>query len=178
MNIGDLFDVGDSGEVRTVAAALAGIERDLHAAVQDHYEALGIDPPPDRTPSEERVDQLARLVERYAADDLWGYWVDEHAPDRLENPAAAREYAGADGEAWAAAVAEWAAAAPADAGDERDRADAYARERFGLGLEAFESAVVEWTPERTLRRALRGPVDADIERIRVATEAIRRRREG
>ena len=187
MNLLDLFGgAGDSEEVRAVATALAGLERNLHDAVQDHYEALGVDPPADRQPHEERVEELCRLVEAHLEDDLWGYYVAEQAPEGLENAAAAREHAGASDAEWKTTIEQWAAAA-ADGGEggdggrgddggtvgtDRELADRVARHRFGVDLETFERSVVEWSRERTLKNALRAPIDADVERIRLATEVI------
>ncbi|MFT4885322.1 MAG: hypothetical protein ACI8U4_002845, partial [Natronomonas sp.] len=87
MKLTDALDPADSEAVRAVAAALAGMERDLHDAIQDHYEALGVDPPADREAPEERIDQLRRLVDHHVRDDLWGYFVAEQAPEELENSA-------------------------------------------------------------------------------------------
>lgn len=167
MNLSDALDPASSDEVRAVAAALAGIERDLHEAIQDHYEALGIEPPADREPADERVEQLGRLVDYHLRDDLWGYFVAEQAPEGLQNPEKAEQYAGMDDERWQETIQEWAD------GEEGSAADVV-RERFGVELDTFETRVVEWTPERTLRMALRGRVDTDIERLRVATEALKR----
>lgn len=190
MNLLDLFGgAGGTDEVRAVATALAGMERDLHDAVQDHYRALGVDPPADQQPTGERIDQLCRLVEHHFDNDLWGYYVTEQAPDSLMNAEVAREHAGKSDAEWQATVAEWAEAAPqvgdADGdgvGDtasdtlgsdaERVRADHVARERFGVDLEAFEHSVVEWSRERTLKNALRTPIDSDVQRIRLTTEVI------
>lgn len=174
MNLLDIFGgPGGTDEVRAVATALAGLERDLHDAVQDHYEALGVDPPEDRKPPEERIDQLCRLVEHHFDDDLWGYYVSEQAPDSLQNVEMARQYAAIGDAEWTATVAKWAEDAPEDAsGSERERADSLVRERFGVDIETFERAVVEWSRERTLRNALRTPIDTDIQRIRLATEVI------
>lgn len=176
MNLTDALDPAESEEVRAVAAALAGLERDLHDAIQDHYEALGVDPPADREPPEERIDQLQRLVDHHLRDDLWGYFVAEQAPDGFENPAEAERYAGMDRTAWERTLESWVAEARTtgeEAADEDGVADRLVRERFGIGRETFENRVVEWTPERTLRIALRGRTDADIERLRVATRALR-----
>ena len=178
MNLLDLFGgAGESDEVRAVATALAGMERDLHDAVQDHYEAIGVDPPADRRPVAERVEELCRLVEHHFDDDLWGYFVAEQAPAGLESADAARQHAGKSDAAWEETVGEWAekAGPEGDAGGdgtERERADRVARDRFGVDLETFERHVVDWSRERTLKNALRAPIDADVRRIRVATEVI------
>lgn len=169
-----LGNPADSDQVRAVAAALAGIERDLHDAIQDHYEALGAEPPADRGPPEERIEQLQRLVEHHVEGDLWGYFVAEQAPEGLENAESAREYAEGEESAWERRRAELAATVDGD-GTERQRAARAVERRFGVDLETFEEHVVGWSPERTLRRALRGPVDTDIERLRVATRALERR---
>jgi hypothetical protein len=171
-----LGNPADSDQVRAVAAALAGIERDLHDAIQDHYEALGVDPPADRGPPEERIEQLQRLVEHHVEGDLWGYFVAEQAPDGFENAQAARKYAEAEASVWEQRRRELAATVDGD-GTERERADRAVRRRFGVDVQTFETQVVGWSPERTLRRALRGPVDTDIERLRVATRALERRDE-
>lgn len=175
MNLLDIFGgAGGSEEVRAVATALAGLEGNLHDAVQDHYATLGVDPPADRQPREQRVEELCRLVEAHLEDDLWGFYAAEQAPDALENAEAAREHAGKSEAEWAATVARWAeAAADVDEGlAERERADRLARRRFGVDLETFERSVVQWSRERTLKNALRGPIDADVRRIRLATEVI------
>ncbi|QLD89410.1 hypothetical protein HWV07_10365 [Natronomonas salina] len=178
MNLLDLFGgAGETDEVRAVATALAGMERDLHDAVQDHYEALGVDPPTDRQPVEERVEELCLLVEHHFQDDLWGFYAAEQAPEALENAEAARAHAGKSDAAWAETIEEWAEKAGSDddveaGGAERERADRYARDRFGVDLETFERHVVGWSRERTLKNALRAPIDADVRRIRLATEVI------
>lgn len=177
MNLLDLFGgAGETDEVRAVATALAGMERDLHDAVQDHYEALGVDPPTDRQPVEERVEELCLLVEHHFQDDLWGFYVAEQAPEGLENAEAARAHAGRSDAAWEETVEEWAEEVDADDveadGTERERADRYARDRFGVDLETFERHVVGWSRERTLKNALRAPIDADVRRIRLATDVI------
>lgn len=179
MNLLDLFGgAGGTDEVRAVATALAAMERDLHDAVQDHYEALGVDPPGDRQPVEERVEELCLLVEHHFEDDLWGYYVAEQSPAELENAEAARKHADKSDAEWEATVARWAGAADSDADtgvgedDERERADRIVRERFGVDLETFERHVVGWSRERTLKNALRAPIDADVRRISLATEVI------
>jgi hypothetical protein len=182
MNLTDALDPADSEEVRAVAAALAGMERDLHEAIQDHYDALGVDPPADREAPEERIDRLCLLVDHHFRDDLWGYFIGEQAPEALENPAEAEQYAGMDRAAWDRTVEEWVAAADAatngaEADGDESVTDRVVRERFGLDRATFEEQVVEWTPERTLRIALRGRMDPDIERLRVATRALRRKQE-
>lgn len=173
MNLTDALDPADSEQVRAVAAALAGLERDLHEAIQDHYDALGVEPPADREAPEKRIDQLSRLVDHHLRGDLWGYFVAEQAPEGFENPGEAERYAG-DRDAWDEALDRWGVAA--EPGDEPTAADRVVRERFGIDRETFEQQVVEWTPERTLRIALRGRADADIERLRVATRALREKR--
>lgn len=178
MNLLDLFGgAGGTEEVRAVATALAGMERDLHDAVQDHYAALGVDPPADRQPLEERVEELCLLVEHHFEDDLWGFYVAQQAPDDLEDPATAREHAGKTDDEWAATVERWAEAEASTAdgsadASARERADRVARRRFGVDLEAFERSVVGWSRERTLKNALRAPIDADVRRLRLATEVI------
>jgi hypothetical protein len=145
MNLLDIFGgPGGTDEVRAVATALAGLERDLHDAVQDRYEALGVGPPADRQPLEERVEELCLLVEHHFDDDLWGYYVAEQAPERLEAVEAAHEHAGKSDVEWAATVARWVERAPPDFdGPDRQRADHVARQWFGVDLEAFERSVVE-----------------------------------
>jgi hypothetical protein len=168
-----LLDPADSEAVGAVALAVAGAERDLHEAVQAHYEALDADPPEDGPPVEARAEQLRRLVRHHVEGDLWGYFLEEAAPEGLERPEEARAFAGLDDDAWAEQLDALADAAPEGVGaTPRERADAVVRDRFGLDLETFEARIVGWRPERTLRRALRGPIDADIERIRAATAAI------
>ena len=168
-----LLDPADNETVTAVALAVAGAERDLHGAIQAHYEALGVDPPDDRPPVEARVEQLRRLVRHHVEGDLWGYFLEEAAPDGLERPDDARAFAGLDDDAWAEQLDALADAAPEGSGETpRERADAVVRDRFGVDLETFETRIVGWHPERTLRGALRGPIDADIERIRAATDAI------
>lgn len=168
-----LLDPENSEAVGTVALAFAGIERDLHDAIRAHYEALGAEPPDDAQPIDERVDQLRTLVGRHVEGDLWGYFVDEEAPEALKNPDEARAFAGLDDDEWERRLEALAANAPEDfEGTVRERADAVVRSRFGIALETFEDRIVGWRPERTLRRGLRGPIDADIERLRAATAAI------
>jgi hypothetical protein len=176
MNLTDALDPADSEQVRAVAAALAGLERDLHEAIRDHYDALGVEPPAERGDPEERIDQLRRLVDHHLRDDLWGYFVAEQAPEGLENPAEAERYAGMDADAWEETLEGWVA--ETEVAPETEAADRAVRERFGLDRETFERQVIEWTPERTLRIALRGRADADIERLRVATQALRRKQGG
>ncbi len=168
-----LLDPANNEAVGAVALAVAGAERDLHEAIQAHYEALGADPPEDGPPVEARVEQLRRLVSHHIEGDLWGYFVEEEAPSGLERPDDARAFADLDDDAWTDRLDALADAAPEDSGETaRERADAVVRERFGVDLETFENRIVGWQPERTLRRAIRGPIDADIKRLQAATEAI------
>jgi hypothetical protein len=168
-----LVDPGDTDAVRTVAGAFAGVERDLHDAVAEHYRALGVDPPDPGPPPEARIEELTELVSHIAAGDLWAYFCAEHAPEGLKNADAARAFAGQSDDEWNESLERLAAAAPdASEGSVRERADAVVRDRFGLALGTFESRVVGWSPEATIRRTLRGRIDADIERIRLATRAL------
>jgi len=168
------LDPAKSESVGAIAVAFAGIERDLHEAVRAHYEALGIEPPEDGPPIETRVEELRTLVGHHVEGDLWGYFLEEQAPTELRNPEKARAFAGLDDEAWADRLETLADAAPDDDGTVRERAGVVVESRFGLDLETFERRIVGWRPERTLKRALRGPIDADIERIRLATAALER----
>lgn len=170
--------IAESPQVRAIATAVAELERDLHGAVQAQYEAMGEEPPEDLAPLEERVDQLRRLVKKQVGGDLWGYYIEEQAPEGLENADAALKHAGKDPEEWEETVAGWAAAlrdqlegAHQDRPD-RDLADQFCLKRFGVPLDVFESAVVQWTPGETMRLAMRGRVDADIARIERATQAL------
>lgn len=170
-------NLAESEQIEAVAYALAGVERDLHAAVQDHYDALGFEPPADLPPTEERVDALKELVERQMADDLWGYWADHHTPDAFENAGKAEKHANKDAEDWQATIERWADNLRQQLDDaedvpDRDLADRYCEERFGVPLETFEAVVVDWEPGRTMQASLRGPVTADINRIEAATDAI------
>ena len=168
-----LLDPENSEAVGAVALVFAGIERDLHDAIQAHYDALGVDPPADAPPVEERVEQLRSLVGSHVEGDLWGYFVEEAAPEALENPDEARAFAGLDDDEWEARLEALAANAPDDLdGTVEERAEAVIRSRFGVDLGTFEERIVGWQPERTLRRGLRGPIDSDIERLRAATAAI------
>jgi hypothetical protein len=168
-----LLDPADNETVAAVALAVAGAERDLHGAIQAHYEALGVEPPDDRPPVDARVEQLRRLVRHHVEGDLWGYFLAEAAPEGLERPEEVRAFAGLDDDAWADRLDALADAAPEGAGGTaRERADTVVRSRFGVDLETFETQVVDWRPERTLRRAIRGPIDDDVERLRAATDAI------
>jgi len=170
-----LADPGDSDAVRAVSLVFAGIERDLNESVRAHCEALGIEPPADGPPAEARAEELAELVAHHVSGDLWSYFVSEQAPEELRNAGSVRAFAGQSDAEWQASLERLAKAAPDDAeGPVRERADVVVREQFGLDLETFESRIVEWSPERTLREALRGEIDADLERLRLATEAIER----
>jgi hypothetical protein len=172
-------NLAETEQIEAVAYALAGVERDLHEAVQNHYEALGFEPPEYLPPTEERVDALKELVERQMADDLWGYWADHHTPEAFENGEKAEKHANKDAEEWQATIERWAdnlrqQLDGAEDIPDRDLADRYCEERFGIGLDAFEAVVVDWEPGRTMQAALRGPVTADIDRIEAATDAIER----
>ena len=111
------------------------MERDLHDAVRDHYEALGVDPPTDRQPVEELVEELCLLVERHFEDDLWGFYTAEQAPESLENVEAARAHAGKSDAEWAETIEAWAEAADSRDSAEGDGPNAsapyrYARDRL------------------------------------------------
>ncbi|MFT4921042.1 MAG: hypothetical protein ACI8XM_000235 [Haloarculaceae archaeon] len=173
--MGTLRNPAESPQVEAVAHALAGVERDLHEAVQAHYDALGIEPPEDLPPTEERVDALKELVEAQVNGNLWGYWVETHVD--LENAQQAAQHAGKDPGEWQDTVERWAANLRqqldgAEDVPDRDLADRFCQERFGVALGAFEAAVVEWSPGRTMQASLRGPVTADITRIEAATDAL------
>jgi hypothetical protein len=170
-------NLAESEQIEAVAHALAGVERDLHDAVQDHYDTLGFEPPEDLPPTEQRVDALKELVEAQMVDDLWGYWVDHHTPDAFENADKAAKHAEKDAEEWQATIERWADNLRQQLGGaedvpDRDLADRYCEERFGIGLDTFEAVVVNWEPGRTMQASLRGPVTADINRIEAATDAI------
>lgn len=174
-----LADPGDSDAVRAVSLVFAGIERDLNEAVREHYGALGIEPPEAGPPAEQRAEELVELVSHHVAGDLWTYFLDVQAPEGLKNGESAQAFAGQTEAEWQADLERLAKAAPDDVdGSVRERADSVVRNQFGLGLETFESELVGWSPERTLRRALREQIDADIERIKLATEAVERSKEG
>lgn len=170
-------NLAESEQIEAVAYALAGVEQDLHEAVQDHYDALGFEPPEDLPPTEERVEALKELVERQMADDLWGYWTNHHTPEAFENGEKAEKHANKNAEEWQATIERWADNLRQQLGGaedvpDRDLADRYCEERFGVPLETFEAVAVDWEPGRTMEAALRGPVTADINRIEEATEAI------
>jgi hypothetical protein len=173
----DAANIEDREEIRALAAAVAGVERDLHEAVADHYEAIGIDRPGELPDAEERVEEFTRLVSAQVSGDLWTFFLDQQAPEDLRNVEAAETHAGKDAEAWQQTVEGWAAALrdDLDAGpetDDRDLADRFTQQRFGVSLDVFEQAVVNYSDARTLRWASRGPIDADIRRIEAATDAI------
>lgn len=170
-----LADPEDSDAVRAVSLVFAGIERDLNGAVRAHCEALGIEPPAEGPPAEARAEELAELVGHHVSGDLWSYFASEQASEELKNAESVRAFAGQSDAEWQASLERLAKAAPEDVeGSVRRRADAVVREEFGLDLETFESRIVGWSPERTLREALRGRIDADIERLRLATAALER----
>ena len=172
-----LRNPAESQEVRAIATALAEIERDLHGAVQEHYEALGADPPEDLAPTEERVDQLCRLVEKQVGGDLWTYFVEEQAPDGLENADSARKHAGKPIDEWERTVEGWADRLREQLEDvddvpDRELANRFSIHRFGLDLDTFEQAIVSWSPAMTMQIALRGRMDANIQRLERMTEVL------
>lgn len=167
----------EAPQVEAVATALSEIERDLHAAVQEHYDVLGAEVPADLPPTEDRVEQFKRLVSHQTDGDLWGYFCKEQAPEDLQNTDLARKHAGTDREEWEETVEEWAAnirelKAEAEEMPDRDVADTFCKDRFGVPLDVFESAVVRYTDRRTLRMATRGRLDVEIRRIEAATAAL------
>lgn len=173
-----LRNPGESDEVRAIATAVAELERDLHGAVQDHYDVIGAEPAEDLAPTEERVEQLCRLVESQIGGDLWGYYVEEQAPESLKNPEKARKHAGKSRDEWQETVDRWADRLREQLGDDvedvnnPDLADRYTQRQFGVDLLTFRDAVVNWSPGLTMQIAMRGRVDADIKRIERATEAL------
>jgi hypothetical protein len=173
-----LRNPAESDEVRAIATAVAELERDLHGAVQEHYDVIGAEPPEDLAPTEERVDQLCRLVENQISGDLWSYYVNEQAPESLKNSEKARKHVGKSPDEWQATVDRWADRLREQLGDDvedvndPDLADRFTRRRFGVDLLTFRDAVVNWSPGRTMQIAMRGRVDADIKRIERATEAL------
>jgi hypothetical protein len=172
-----LRNPAESDEVRAIATAVAELERDLHGAVQDHYGALGVDPADDLAPTDERVDQLCRLVEKQIGGDLWTYYVEEQAPERLTNADGARKHAGKSSDEWEQTISGWADRLreqldDTDGVDDRELADRFTEHRFGVDLDTFERSVVAWSPGVTMQIAMRGRVDADIKRIERATAAL------
>lgn len=172
-----LKNPAQSPQIEALASAIAEVERDQHAAVQQLYEALDADPPADLMPAEDRVDQFQRLVSYQMDGDLWGYFVKEQAPHGLQNTGAAWKHAGKSPEEWSETVEEWAGNIReqidgGEAFEDRTLAARFCQKRFGVDLDVFEAAVVDWSAKRTLRMAARGPLDANIKRIESAADAI------
>lgn len=172
------FDPAERPEVETAATAIAGTERDLRSALQDHYEALGLEAPPDLPPVEDRVEQFKTLVRYHTSGDLWGYFCEEQAPEDLENLEQARKHAGKGPEEWEQTLETWAANLREQLGEtaedvpDRDLAERYCEAQFGVGLEAFEMLVVRWSEARTMRTATRGRIDEDIRGLQSLTAAL------
>lgn len=165
----------ENDQIRAYASILAGLERDQREQMRQHAENLGVDPdevglsqPPD---DEERVAELAAAVGAHVVGDAWGLYVDQLAPDGLENTDRAKEFAGVNADDWDAQIEEWAAAFRERAGDavadrsDRDIADIHVRETFGVGLDTFEAEIVEFEPGRVFQEIVAGPIETHTEAL-------------
>mgnify|MGYP000321383693 CR=1 FL=1 len=172
----------ENEQIRAYASIVAGIERDHREKMRDHAEALGVDPsevgldePPD---TEERVTALAKAVGAHVVGDAWGLYVDQLAPDELQNTDRAAEFAAIDADEWDAQIEEWAEGFRDRAGDavadrtDRDLAGVHVEETFGVPLDVFEEEVVEFEPGRVFQQVAAGPIETGIDAIGDLTERV------
>ncbi|WP_232703144.1 hypothetical protein [Halobacterium wangiae] len=108
---------------------------------------------------EERADQLEAMAEAAATQDLEGWYFGEFAPDHLDNPEQAAQYAGLDGDAWENQIAAWATAyrsqsPEAESFEDRELAGIHVENEFGVPLEEFEQNVVDWSPGEGIETVL------------------------
>ncbi|WP_058366393.1 hypothetical protein [Haloparvum sedimenti] len=166
----------ENERIRAYAGTLAAIEREQREAMRDHFaDDLGVDPeefdlvePPE---AEERISTLCRAIAAHMAGDPWNLWLEELAPEELQNAEQAAEYAGMDDDAWSEQVTEWAAQYRDRAGDavagrtDRELASVFIEDTFGVGLDTFEQAVVGFDPGEVFREVVAAPLETHTEAV-------------
>ena len=165
----------ENEQIRAYASILAGIEREQREGMRALAEELGADPDAlglDEAPdSEERVTELAEAVGAHFVGDAWTLYVDQLAPDELENAGRASDFAGLDADEWDTQIEDWADGFRDRAGDavadrtDRDLAAVHVRETFGVDLDVFESEIVEFEPARVFQTVVAGPLETHTEGI-------------
>lgn len=173
------MDFANNEQVRGLLEALATLERNRNAALEAHLEALDVDDVElvDVPDHETRLDELTALIEARVSGDPWDYWVKFQAPDALEGPDRARDYAGMDADEWEQRIAKFADVYrkrfdETDDLTDRDLAGHHIESRYGLSLDEFEETVVNWRPARVMERAVTGPMQDMTQAVIDATEAV------
>ena len=108
---------------------------------------------------EERADQLEAMAEAAATQDLEGWYFEEFAPEYLNEPENAAEYAGMGGDSWENQIAAWATAyrsqsPEAESFEDRELASLHVEHKFGVPIEEFEQNVVDWSPGEGIETVL------------------------
>jgi len=147
-------------QLRAMATIVAERERAQLELAQRLAEASDAEVAVEEIPDvEERAAELEAMAEAASQTDLEGWYFESFAPDHLDNPERAAQYAGAPSDQWEARKAAWAAeyraAAPeAESYSEGDLAGLHVENTFGVPLEEFEANVVAWRPGEAMKRVL------------------------
>lgn len=165
----------DSEMARVAASMLAEIERAQHAALQRHFDALGIDPldvdvDPEDTAA--REDELLELTSAFLTGDVEAYWLRHHTAIPEDSVEDAAEFVG-HGD-WPALRETWAEqfAGLVEADDPDAVVEAYLQTKYGVDEAEWRDRVINFETEAALREVVAGPLEAVEEGVDAATAAL------
>ncbi len=161
-----MADPTDNEQFQALAGAFVTLELDQRRRLQELTEALDEDPEDlgieQLDEKQDRIDELLAGITARMNDDPWGMWVQHLAPEDLQNPDRASQYAGLEEDEWQEEIEDWAQRYR-DAPDhdtegmtDRDLAAAHVYQVFGLSLKEFEREVVAWRPGEAYEEAFAG----------------------
>jgi len=152
---------------------LAQSEHELLQAAQALDEAHGNDTIQNVPNIEERQAALKSLLRALVTESLDDVWIEEIAPELLDNPDRAKEYLGMDAEKWDAQRERWADSYRENGADGTDEqlAAYHVRQTFGVDMEEFEDRVVNWNAGEEAEDLFAGNFRACVTAMRRAAEA-------
>ena len=153
-----------------VARQIAERERQMSQTIERLSAATGVDVEPVEVDVDERTQILLQAAEAVMAQNFPDWWWSVIAPEILDNPDLAVEYAGLSADEWHDTLRGWYSnlyengnvETPVEEASVEDIgavAAHYCQGVFGLSLRDFVQTVVTWNPQRAVESVLAGPSD-------------------
>jgi hypothetical protein len=167
----------ESGVIDNLTLVLASVESELLETAVDLEEAHGIEHiRGSQMPTVEgRQETLKALIGALAQDNFAEVWIENVAPELIDNADRAEQYVDMDADEWEAQIETWADSyrSGGATGSDRALADHHINDVFGTNLEYFEERFVEFDRGQEAERLFAGNLRAVRDSMRQATEAVR-----
>lgn len=163
----------ESGPGDQLTGILARVEHELLSAAVEMENAQGVETLQGDLPTvEERQQALKALLRALINDDFQAVWLEEVAPDLLDNPERAEQYVGMDADEWREQIQAWGEKyrEAGASGSDGALAEHHVRDVFGVDIATFERRVVEFDRGEEAEKLFAGNFRAVRDSMRAVAE--------